>query len=106
MCVVDLPVARPFVTDANMLCRRYVVQGLVQGVFYRVTAQQTAQRLGLKGWVRNQADGSVELIACGPPAKLDQLERWLWQGPPHAKVEEVVTNEVAAQSFSAFDIVH
>ncbi len=88
-----------------MVCRRYVVQGLVQGVFYRATAQQTAQRLGLTGWVRNRDDGAVELIACGEPAKLDKFEHWLRQGPPRSKVEAVMVNEEAPQAFTGFEVV-
>ena len=89
-----------------MVCRRYLVLGMVQGVFFRATTQQTAQRLGLTGWVRNRDDGAVELIACGETAPLRKLERWLWQGPPRSKVEKVVTSEEAPQTFTGFTIVH
>jgi acylphosphatase len=87
-----------------MPCRRYVVRGLVQGVFFRITTQQTAQRLGLTGWVRNLADGSVELIACGEEPRLKRLEAWLWEGPPHARVEHVECVEVEAQTFAGFRV--
>jgi acylphosphatase len=87
-----------------MACRRYVVRGLVQGVFFRATTQQTAQRLGLTGWVRNLPDGDVELVACGDAEKLKQLEQWLWQGPPHARVERVAVDDPGSQEFSSFDI--
>jgi len=88
-----------------MICRRYVVRGRVQGVFYRAETQRSAQRLGLTGWVRNVPDGSVELVACGEAAELDQLERWLWQGPPHAQVEKVEAGDVKPQQYSGFEIV-
>ena len=88
-----------------MVCRRFVVSGRVQGVFYRASTQQAALRFDLTGWVRNLADGSVELVACGDDAKLDQLEQWLWQGSPKAQVEQVVASEVEAKSFSNFDII-
>jgi acylphosphatase len=87
-----------------MHCRRFVVAGIVQGVFYRVGTQQTALRLGLTGWVRNRPDGAVELVACGDAAKLKKLEEWLWQGPPHARVQQVEESDVANQAFSHFDI--
>lgn len=89
-----------------MPCRRYVVRGLVQGVFFRATTQETAQRLGLTGWVRNLRDGSVELVACGEPAKLDDLERWLWKGPPQARVQNVTATEMemAAQVYTGFSV--
>lgn len=86
------------------LCRRYLVAGRVQGVFYRVATQATAQRLGLTGWVRNLRDGRVELIACGAPEKLQELEHWLWQGPPHARVERVEAQELPSQGFSDFSV--
>jgi len=86
------------------LCRRFLVTGRVQGVFYRASAQDTARRLGLTGWVRNCADGAVELVACGAEEKLQELERWLWQGPPHAKVEQVAAQECAVQSFAGFSV--
>lgn len=87
-------------------CRRYVVRGRVQGVFYRAETQQSARRLGLTGWVRNVSDGSVELVACGERTKLDELERWLWQGPPRANVDEVVASDVAPQMFDDFRIAY
>lgn len=86
------------------LCRRFVVSGTVQGVFYRASTQDTARRLALTGWVRNLTDGRVELVACGPAAKLAELERWLWQGPSNAAVVSVETTEVAEQPFSGFTI--
>ena len=86
------------------LCRRFVVSGRVQGVFYRASTQDTARRLGLTGWVRNLADGRVELVACGPEGKLAELERWLWQGPPNAEVVSVEVSEVTDQSFSGFTV--
>src|SRR3989344_6073814 len=68
--------------------------------FYRAATQETARRLGLGGWVRNCADGNVELVACGDAAKLKELEQWLWQGPPHARVAQVTVTAVERQSFS------
>jgi len=72
-----------------MPCRRFVVSGRVQGVFYRASTRERAQHLGLTGWVRNCADGSVELVACGDEAVLSELESWLWQGPQYARVTAV-----------------
>jgi acylphosphatase len=66
-----------------------VVSGRVQGVGFRASAQQVAQRLGLAGWVRNLADGRVELEAEGPPEILDQLLAWLRKGPSLGRVDSV-----------------
>lgn len=87
-------------------CRRFLVTGRVQGVFYRAATQETARRLGLGGWVRNLADGNVELVACGEADKLKELEQWLWQGPPRARVAQVTVTAVERQSFSDFTIAY
>ena len=85
-------------------CRHFLVSGRVQGVFFRAETEAAARRLGLTGWVSNLADGSAELVACGAEAKLVELERWLRQGPPRARVEQVKSREVELQSFSDFSI--
>ena len=69
-----------------MQARRYLVDGEVQGVFYRASARAEALRLGLDGWVRNLRDGRVEAWAVGPSATLDAFETWLRRGPPRARV--------------------
>lgn len=86
------------------LCKRFVVTGRVQGVFYRGAAQDSARRLGLDGWVRNCSDGSVELVACGEARSLAELEAWLWKGPSQARVESVVQEDVVAQGFAGFQV--
>lgn len=68
---------------------RAVIRGRVQGVFYRAWTQQTARSLGLKGWVRNLPDGSVELLAQGAAEPLRELLRLCRQGPPAAHVAAV-----------------
>ena len=85
-------------------CRHFLVSGRVQGVFFRAATEAAARRLGVTGWVRNLADGSVELVACGEVAKLSELERWLWQGPPHARVAQVKMQEATLQTFSDFSV--
>ncbi len=85
-------------------CRRFLVTGSVQGVFYRAATQETARRLGLTGWVRNLADGGVELVACGDETKLKQLEEWLWQGPPHTRATQVTATGAGHHAFTDFTI--
>jgi len=90
-----------------MSCRRYLVTGRVQGVFYRASAQETAERLGVVGWVRNCKDGSVELLACGSEELLSVLEQWLWQGPQLAQVTDVQTEDIESggeHEFAGFGI--
>jgi acylphosphatase len=66
------------------------VTGRVQGVGFRYFAQREAQRLGLKGWVRNLSGGDVEVVAQGPEDALQEMLRTLRQGPPLAWVRDVV----------------
>jgi acylphosphatase len=68
------------------------IEGLVQGVFYRYSTQQKAQELGVNGWVRNVRDGSVECLLEGERDKVEVLIRWCHQGPPGARVQNVVTS--------------
>lgn len=85
-------------------CRHFLVSGQVQGVFFRASTQDTARQLGLTGWVRNLADGRVELVACGEDAQVKQLEKWLWQGPRQARVEQVAVQETATESCVGFSV--
>ena len=71
------------------VCYRCLVSGRVQGVWFRGSTRDQALRLGLRGYARNLADGRVEVLACGEPAKVDRLRHWLRRGPPLARVDEV-----------------
>ncbi|HDH33920.1 MAG TPA: acylphosphatase [Nitrospirae bacterium] len=66
-----------------------VIKGRVQGVFYRASTQATAINLGLKGWVRNLPDGSVEAVFEGPTENIGVAVEWCRQGPPGASVSEI-----------------
>lgn len=68
---------------------RVKIAGRVQGVYFRASACQEAQSLGVSGWVRNCSDGSVELVAEGRREKLDQLIAWCQRGPAGSRVAEV-----------------
>jgi len=70
-----------------------LVTGKVQGVFYRQSALQEAQRLGLSGWVMNLPDGGVELEAEGSARAVAELIAWAKVGPPAAEVEAVRVRE-------------
>lgn len=73
-----------------MAAARFLVSGRVQGVFFRASTREQALVLGLRGVARNLADGRVEVIACGDLAAIGALERWLHDGPPAARVEQVL----------------
>lgn len=66
-----------------------IVHGLVQGVNFRFYTERQARRLGLRGHVRNRADGTVEVVAEGPRRAVEELYTWLHSGPPMAEVREV-----------------
>lgn len=66
------------------------VKGRVQGVWYRGWTVKTALALGLAGWVRNRADGSVEILMAGPGDKLDEMMTACHRGPPAARVDAVI----------------
>lgn len=78
-----------------MLCKRCLVSGRVQGVFYRASAQQRARELSLRGYARNLPDGRVEVLACGEPAAVEAFVGWLWTGSSASKVTAVEVAEVA-----------
>lgn len=84
-------------------CMRYLVSGRVQGVYFRGATQLVARRLHLCGWARNLSDGRVEVIACGESTSLKELEHWLWQGPPHARVDDVVSEEIEQRAYADFE---
>ena len=72
-----------------MESKRYIVRGRVQGVGFRWFVDHEARQLGLAGWVRNNIDGTVELLAMGNEQQLATLKRRLQQGPRAARVDEV-----------------
>jgi len=81
------------------------VRGRVQGVFFRAATQETARGLNLTGWVRNRPDGSVEAVFEGEDDHVDIMLAWCRQGPPNARVEEVLIQEEPCSGlFLDFDI--
>lgn len=91
----------------GLQARRYYVSGLVQGVGYRFFAERVARELGVGGYVRNLADGRVEVYAVGTAAQLEALGQRLRQGPPAAVVRELVEEpaELLPRYRSAFSIL-
>jgi len=86
-----------------LICKRCLVSGRVQGVFYRASCAERARALGLTGYARNLPDGGVEVLACGEERAVATLCEWLWQGPPAAKVSDVRITEAAAESPTGFE---
>ncbi len=101
----DPGTARGAKATAAPRCLHAIVHGRVQGVFFRASTQKVARRLGVTGWVRNCSDGTVEVMASGDEAALQNLLAWLHQGPPMARVTQVVHEMLPCrQRFDDFEI--
>ena len=84
-----------------------VVNGRVQGVYFRAETQDQAVALGLTGWVKNRPDRSVEAVAEGSREKIEKLIEWCRQGPPRAEVSGVnVAWEEYTGEFEEFKIIY
>lgn len=94
---------KPSATQRAAMLRVY---GKVQGVAFRAAMRRQALALGLRGWVRNRGDGSVEALVLGDAAALDAMRAWAAHGPPAARVDRLVCEDVATAecgSLSALD---
>ena len=85
-----------------MACRRFRVEGRVQGVWFRESTRREAESLGLTGHALNLPDGSVEVLACGAPAALARLAEWLEEGPDLARVERVRAEDFEGECPAGF----
>ena len=83
---------------------RAVVEGRVQGVFYRDSCRSAARRLGVRGSVRNRPDGSVEVVAEGPRDRVNELLDWCGHGPPNARVSAISVTDEPPQAEREFRI--
>lgn len=72
-----------------MAAYHLIIKGKVQGVFYRQSAQRQAIRLGLSGWIRNNADGAVECLVSGEEDQLQHFIDWCREGPTLARVTDI-----------------
>ncbi len=84
------------------VAKRILVSGRVQGVFYRDSCRQEAERLGLTGSARNLDDGRVEVIAEGDERTVQELIDWCRSGPSHADVDDVEVTETNPTGKSGF----
>jgi acylphosphatase len=84
--------------------RRFLVGGRVQGVGFRYFVEKIANGLGLTGYTRNLADGTVEVYAVGSPEKLSELSGSLWKGPRMADVRRVEEQEAPVVDYTDFRI--
>jgi acylphosphatase len=82
---------------------RLVVRGRVQGVYFRFSMVHEAVRIGVAGWVRNRADGSVEAVVQGTPDRVDAMIAWARRGPSAAVVAGVDVSEAEGE-FATFEV--
>lgn len=81
------------------------ISGRVQGVYFREFTRQEAEKLGIKGWVRNLPDGCVEAVFEGSDEALEKMIAWCRQGSPRSRVDNVeVTRESGEENFTVFRI--
>ena len=88
--------------NGSDIARDVVVRGMVQGVSYRWTTQQEAERLRVRGWVRNEPDGSVRAHLEGEPEQVAELVAWMRHGPSGAQVESVDERQGELEGVSGF----
>lgn len=74
---------------SQVTAKKFLVSGRVQGVYFRASTRNKADELAIKGYARNLADGRVEVLAIGAESAVEALGKWLWIGPPAARVDEV-----------------
>jgi len=89
--------------SSGSIGRRLVIRGNVQGVGYRDAMRQEAVRLGVRGWVRNRRDGTVEAVIEGPVQAVELLLRWAHRGPEPANVARVEITEDSG-AYTAFEL--
>jgi acylphosphatase len=83
--------------------RRLRIHGRVQGVFYRGWSVETARALGLRGWVRNRSDGSVEMLVHGGAVQVEEMIARCREGPRAARVERVEVSEDEEEAPAGFE---
>lgn len=87
-----------------MVRRRVIVDGLVQGVFFRDSCRREAVSAGVSGWARNLGDGRVEVVAEGAPEAVEHLVSWCRRGPSRAVVTAVHVRDELAEGLRGFSV--
>ena len=82
-----------------------VIKGRVQGVYFRASAKDVADEIGVTGWVKNTEEGDVEIMATGSNEQLGKLVEWCKVGPRRAAVTEVFVTETDETVFKDFDVI-
>lgn len=88
-----------------MLTKHLLIEGNVQGVFYRASAKEKADLLQLTGWVRNTAAGNVEAVVSGIEENIAAFVEWCRSGPARAQVTNVTVRDTVQSNFAGFNII-
>jgi acylphosphatase len=88
----------------DIIRRRVIARGRVQGVFFRDSARERAKAHGVSGWVCNRGDGAVEAVLEGQSEAVDRVVRFFETGPPHASVEHVEVQEESPEGLTGFQV--
>lgn len=88
-----------------MPTQHLLIKGIVQGVYYRASAKEVAESLGLVGWIRNTAEGNVEALVSGTSYQLQDFVDWCRIGPSGAVVTGIDVEERAEEPFENFRII-
>jgi acylphosphatase len=84
--------------------RHVVVNGRVQGVFFRDSTRREAERNGVAGWVSNRSDGAVEAVLEGAPDAVERVVQFMGEGPPHASVQDVDVRDEEPEGLTSFSV--
>ena len=87
------------------VCKRAIVKGRVQGVYYRGSTQQQAESLAVVGYAKNLQDGSVEVLMCGDGQNVQRLIDWLHTGPALSRVESVEVSDTDEKAVNGFEVL-
>jgi acylphosphatase len=82
-----------------------IVKGKVQGVFFRATAKDVADEIGVTGWVKNTEEGNVEIMASGNDEQLQKFIAWCKVGPRRAIVTNVIVTNTEGENFKNFEVI-
>jgi acylphosphatase len=83
---------------------RLLITGKVQGVFFRETARKVAEKLNIKGWIKNTPDEKVEAMITGDEQQVNDFIKWCKTGPDRAEVEEVIVSDQPETFFKEFEV--
>jgi acylphosphatase len=87
-------------------CCRIIVKGKVQGVFFRKYTKMVADKLGIKGFVKNEKNGSVYIEAHAEINQLKKFIQWCHYGPENAQVKKVLLEEIPLKEFESFEVIY